>query len=294
MPYRTGLSARSGSPIVYDSGDYPKTMSPRRSSADRLMPGFRERQRQARAAGPLPRHRHGHGPERAPAEAPLNRRPSAWIVRAGSRCYTGAVAIGQGPAHCARPNLLPSNFTSHPRISRWWRAIPVPSRWGSALSPADRPSWRARPCMSPRSRSREKTLKVAAEMLEVAVDDLELRDGRVEVKGMAELGLHLSRSELTMAGVPGYKLPGDCRPGLEHSHNFLNTSLTYSGASLAVELEVDLNTGDVTAHKIRRSQRQRPDHQSADGPRPGDRQRCPPPSAHLVRTDGLRRSGATG
>jgi hypothetical protein len=27
MPYNTGLAARSGSPIVYDSGDYPKMMA---------------------------------------------------------------------------------------------------------------------------------------------------------------------------------------------------------------------------------------------------------------------------
>ena len=53
-----------------------------------------------------------------------------------------------------------------------------------------------------------------------------------------------------MAGVPGYKLPGDLPPGLEHSHNFLGTSLTYSGASLAVELEVDAETGHVELHRI--------------------------------------------
>ena len=76
---------------------------------------------------------------------------------------------------------------------------------------------------------REKTLKVAAEMLEVGTDDLELRDGRVEVKGVRDLGLSFQELGLTMAGVPGYKLPGDSTPGLEHSHNFLNTSLTYAG-----------------------------------------------------------------
>ena len=53
-----------------------------------------------------------------------------------------------------------------------------------------------------------------------------------------------------MAGVPGYKLPGDATPGLEHSHNFLNTSLTYSGAALAVEVEVDPATGHVALLKI--------------------------------------------
>jgi carbon-monoxide dehydrogenase large subunit len=97
---------------------------------------------------------------------------------------------------------------------------------------------------------REKTLKVAADMLEVSKDDLELRDGRVEVKGVPGMALTLRELATTMAGVPGYKLPAGETPGLEHSHNFLNISLTYSGAALAVELEVDAQTGNVTLHKI--------------------------------------------
>ena len=134
---------------------------------------------------------------------------------------------------------------------------------------------------------REKTLKVAAEMLEVGTDDLELRDGRVEVKGVRDLGLSFQELGLTMAGVPGYKLPGDATPGLEHSHNFLNTSLTYAGASLAVELEVDAETGQVELHKlvvVNDSGRViNPQHRA----RPGDRKRRPYAGQHPVRMDGL-------
>jgi carbon-monoxide dehydrogenase large subunit len=87
-------------------------------------------------------------------------------------------------------------------------------------------------------------------MLEVGVEDLEMRDGRVEVKGVRGLGLSFQEIGTAMAGVPGYKLPGDATPGLEHSHNFLNTSLTYAGAAVAVELEVDAATGRVELHRI--------------------------------------------
>ncbi|MGD9715187.1 MAG: xanthine dehydrogenase family protein molybdopterin-binding subunit, partial [Thermomicrobiales bacterium] len=97
---------------------------------------------------------------------------------------------------------------------------------------------------------REKVLTVASEMLEVNAGDLELRGGRVEVKGVPDHGLDFARIALEMQGVPGYKLPGDLPPGLEHSHNFLGTSLTYAGAALAVELEVDVETGRVELHKI--------------------------------------------
>jgi len=97
---------------------------------------------------------------------------------------------------------------------------------------------------------REKALKAASEMLEVGVEDLELQDGRVQVQGVPDLGVSFAELGTAMAGVPGYKLPGDLPPGLEHSHNFLGTSLTYAGAVIAVELEVDPEIGQVKLHKI--------------------------------------------
>jgi carbon-monoxide dehydrogenase large subunit len=97
---------------------------------------------------------------------------------------------------------------------------------------------------------RDKVRKAAAEILEVDADDLELRDGRVEVKGVPKHGLGFGELAIAMAGVPGYKLPGDLPPGLEHSHNHLGNSLTYAGAFMAVELEVDAETGRVALHKI--------------------------------------------
>jgi carbon-monoxide dehydrogenase large subunit len=97
---------------------------------------------------------------------------------------------------------------------------------------------------------RDKVRKAASEILEVDADDLELRDGRVEVKGVPKHGLGFGELAIAMAGVPGYRLPGDLPPGLEHSHNHLGNSLTYAGAFMAVELEVDTETGRVELHKI--------------------------------------------
>ncbi len=49
MPYDTGLRARSGAAIVYDSGDYPKTMATCLEAIDYA--GFPERRRRAREHG---------------------------------------------------------------------------------------------------------------------------------------------------------------------------------------------------------------------------------------------------
>ncbi len=246
MPYTTGLAARSGSPIIYDSGDYPKMMATVLEGIDYA--GFPERQRRAREQGRylgvgMAMGLKGTG--RGPFESALVR-----IDRSGRvSVFSGAVGIGQG-IKTALAQICAEQLGVHPAditvVVGDTAAIPLglgafASRQtvmgGSAVHVAA-------------IAVREKVLMVASEMLEVAADDLELRGGRVEVKGVPNHGLDFSRIALEMQGVPGYKLPGDLPPGLEHAHNFMGTSLTYAGASLAVELEVDAETGRVEPHKL--------------------------------------------
>ena len=246
MPYNTGLSARSGSPIVYDSGDYPKMMATCLEAID--YEGFPERQRSARAQGRflgIGMAMGLKGTGRGPFESATVR-----IDRSGKvSVFTGAVAIGQG-LKTALAQICAEQLGVEPG------AITVVAGDTGAISLglgafASRQTVMAGSAVHVAAVAvREKTLKIAAEMLEVGTDDLELRDGRVEVKGVRDLGLSFQELGLTMAGVPGYKLPADSTPGLEHSHNFLNTSLTYAGAALAVELEVDPQTGQIELHKI--------------------------------------------
>ncbi|MGE3710606.1 MAG: xanthine dehydrogenase family protein molybdopterin-binding subunit, partial [Hyphomicrobiaceae bacterium] len=246
MPYTTGLAARSGSPIIYDSGDYPKMMATVLEGVDYA--GFPERRLRAREQGRylgvgMAMGLKGTG--RGPFESATVR-----IDRSGKvSVFSGAVGIGQGiktalAQICAEQlGVDPADITV---VVGDTGAIPLglgafASRQtvmgGSAVHVAA-------------LAVREKVLTVASEMLEVNAGDLELRGGRVEVKGVPDHGLDFARIALEMQGVPGYKLPGDLPPGLEHSHNFLGTSLTYAGAALAVELEVDVETGRVELHKI--------------------------------------------
>jgi carbon-monoxide dehydrogenase large subunit len=163
--------------------------------------------------------------------------------------YTGAVAIGQG-VKTALAQICAEQLGVDPK------AITVIAGDTGAISMglgafASRQTIMAGSAVHVAATAvKEKILKAASEILEVGVSDLELRDGRVEVKGVPDLALSFRELGLTMAGVPAYKLPGDLTPGLEHSHEFLHTSLTYSGASLAVELEVDPQTGHVTIDKL--------------------------------------------
>jgi carbon-monoxide dehydrogenase large subunit len=241
MPYNTGLATRSGSPIVYDSGDYPAMMAKCLEAIDHA--GFAERQRRARANGRLLGIGMGMGLKgtgRGPFESATVR-----IDRSGKvSVLTGAVGIGQG-LKTVLAQICAEQLGLDPS------AIAVIAGDTAAISLglgafASRQTVMAGSAVHVAAVAvRDKALAAAADMLEVGVDDLELRDGRVEVKGVRDLGVSFQELGITMAGVPGYKLPGSATPGLEHSHNFLNTSLTYSGASIAVELEVDADTGHV-------------------------------------------------
>ena len=204
MPYNTGLAARSGSPIVYDSGDYPKMMATCLEAIDYA--GFPERQRRARAQGRflgIGMAMGLKGTGRGPFESATVR-----IDRSGKvSVFTGAVAIGQG-LKTALAQICAEQLGVEPR------AITVVAGDTAAISLglgafASRQTVMAGSAVHVAAVAvREKTLKVAAEMLEVGIDDLELRDGRVEVKGVRDLGLSFQELGLTMAGVPGYKLPG--------------------------------------------------------------------------------------
>jgi carbon-monoxide dehydrogenase large subunit len=93
---------------------------------------------------------------------------------------------------------------------------------------------------------RDKALKVAAHLLETSADDLVMRDGRVEIKGVPGSGLALREVAEAVSGVPGYAMPGKFDPGLESMQSFLPNALTYGGGCHAVEVEVDIETCGVT------------------------------------------------
>ena len=116
---------------------------------------------------------------------------------------------------------------------------------------------------------REKALRLAANMLEVGVHDLELEDGRVFVKGAPATGLELRQlakaakpdrygfdTELASLGpmrpaLPrpradeGPLLPGDEAPGLEATAYFSSQNATWASGAHAAVVEIDLETGEL-------------------------------------------------
>ena len=91
---------------------------------------------------------------------------------------------------------------------------------------------------------REKIVRIAAHLLEVAPEDLELREGRIGVRGAADQGFTL-REVAQKAYLAPMELPPGIEPGLEAYRAYDPPPLTFSNATHICLVEVDPETGRV-------------------------------------------------
>jgi len=241
IPYVTPLKTRSGSPVALDSGDFPRCLDMALGAIDYA--GFAERQRRAHESGRYLGIGVGNGVKgsgRGPFESGIVR-----IGRSGRiSVYTGAMPMGQGiktalAQICAEQFLVPTDSVT---VVAGDTAV-IPYGQGGFAS---RQTVTAGSAVHLAARAvREKLLKVAAHLLETGVEDLELRNGRVEVVGAPGSGLSFREVAEAVSGVPGYSMPGGFEPGLEMLESFMPNALTYGMGCHAVEVEVDVETGRV-------------------------------------------------
>ncbi len=245
MPYTTPLKSRSGSAIAYESGDFPKCQAAALAMLD--YESFAERARRARQDG---RHlgfglANGmKGTGRGPFETGLVR-----IGRSGRiSVYTGAMPMGQG-IRTALAQICAEQFGVEAKdiavVAGDTAAVPLGIGGSASRQTVTAGSSVHLAALAVRG----KALKIASHLLEASADDLDLRGGRVEVKGVPGHGVTLREVAEAVAGVPGYAMPGDLEPGLESMQNFMPESLAYAMSCHAAEVEVDIETGAV---RIRR------------------------------------------
>lgn len=242
MPYTTPLKSRSGSAVMYDSGDFVETMAAALEMVD--YGGFAERQAAARAQG---RHlgigiANGvKGTGRGPFESALVR-----VGRSGRvSIYTGAMAMGQG-LKTALAQICAEQLGVDPS------KISVIAG-DTATIPLGLGGFASRQTVTAGSSThlaakavREKALSVAALLMQARPEDLDITDGTVHKAGAdVASGVTLQKIAEMLAGDPGYSITGKFSPGLESSQNFMPDGLTYAMASHAVEVEVDVATAHV-------------------------------------------------
>jgi carbon-monoxide dehydrogenase large subunit len=242
MPYTKPLKIRANAPIVLDSGDYPLCQQKVLSAID--YNGFGERQIEARNQGRYIGVGLAHGVKgtgRGPFESATVRvSPSGRVS-----VLSGAVSMGQGVKTalaqiCSAQLGVPidridvvTGDTGAVSLGLGGFASRLTVTAGSSVHLAAQAV-------------REKAIQVAADILEVSKEDLELNDGNVHVAGVPELNVSLARISRALRGVPGYSRPSDVEAGLEATKHFRTDSLAYAHSFHACEVEIDLATGNVT------------------------------------------------
>jgi carbon-monoxide dehydrogenase large subunit len=93
---------------------------------------------------------------------------------------------------------------------------------------------------------REKLLRIAADEMEASVEDLEIFDGVVTVKGSPDRSLTVA--EVAAAAYSG-RAPEGVEPALTATRSY-DPPATYSNACIACVVEVDVETGVVSVERI--------------------------------------------
>jgi carbon-monoxide dehydrogenase large subunit len=246
MPYHVGMPYRDGEPIVYDSGDYPTALE---KALDAIggVEAFRQRQEAARKEGRYLGLGIGfyiEGTGVGPFESAFVRvDPSGKIYISG-----GAASQGQGMetifAQVAadlwkvKPEDVVISLADTASIAIGFGTMA--SRSTVTLSAA---------MFHASERLREKVFSIAANILECAPADLELRDGGVGVVGVPGATLTLAR--IARAAMPSWsnERPPGVDAGLEETYYWQPSTVTWSYAVHIAIVEVDVETGKVRIDK---------------------------------------------
>jgi aerobic carbon-monoxide dehydrogenase large subunit len=246
MPYHMGLPYRDGQPIVYDGGDYPAALEKALGAIGGL-PAFRERQRAAWQEGRylgLGVGCYVEGTGVGPFESATVRiDPSGKILVASGACPQGQgmeTIFAQVVADTWRvaPDDVVISLGDTAGIAIGFGTIA--SRTTVTLSAAIHYA---------SERLRTKVFTIAADVLECAATDLELRQGGVGIVGIP--GAELSLAKVARAARPGWDhgRPAGVDAGLEETFYYEPPTVTWSYAVHAAIVDVDIEVGRVKIEK---------------------------------------------
>ena len=242
MPYTRPLASRADPSIVIDEADFPKCMETALEISD--WKGFPARKAAAATEGRhigigLAVYLKGSG--RGPFEAATVRvGPSGRI-----NVISGVSAIGQGTRTMLAQIVAQSLGVGMDDIDvTIGDTAAIPYGMGAASSRQTVTAGSSTRAAA--EEVRKKAIRVAAQILEVAEDDLDLADGRVHVKGVPGMSIGLGEIAGQLAGAAtGFALPAGEAPGLESHMAVQIDGLAFSNGAHVAEVEVDSGTGNV-------------------------------------------------
>ncbi|HEY1365024.1 MAG TPA: xanthine dehydrogenase family protein molybdopterin-binding subunit [Xanthobacteraceae bacterium] len=241
MPYSVGLTFRDGKPLVYASGDFPKSQSRALERADYR--GFPARQAKAREHGRylgIGIANYVEGTGLGPFEGVTVRvLPNGRVAVA-----TGATTQGQG----TRTTLsqIVADAVGCPIGD-----IVLTSGDTGAIAQgvgafASRQAINAGSSAAIAGKSvRAQMLALAARVLGLLESDLEIEDGRATARTGNKPSLSFAELARLAQGMPGFSLAAGQAPGLEHTAYFTPPQASYCNGTHVAEVEVDPFTGAV-------------------------------------------------
>ena len=246
MPYRVGIPYRDGEPIVYDGGDYPRALRQALAALGGVA-DFRERQRLAREKGRylgLGIGCYVEGTGVGPFESATVRiDPSGKIFVSSGACSQGQgmetiFAQVVADTWSVDPEDVVISLADTAAIAIAFGTIA--SRSTVTLSAA---------IHGASERLRAKVFAIAANLLECAASDLELRKNGVGILGVP--GAEVSLAEVARAARPGWdhRRPPGVDAGLEETYYYEPPTVTWSYAVHAAVLDVDIELGRVSIDK---------------------------------------------
>jgi carbon-monoxide dehydrogenase large subunit len=240
MPWDTGMYYRDGQRLVYDSGDYLGCLE---HALDLVgYASFRSAQREARNRGEylgLGIAGYVEGTGIGPFEGAVVRIDSSGKVVV----YTGACSQGQGHetvfaqicADSLGVRMEDVSILGGDTAGLTYGLGTLASRStvvaGSAIHEAA-------------MIVREKTLRVAADLLEVSPSDVWIGNGEVRIAGASSRSVSLR--DIARACAPPRALPAGREPGLEAHAYFSPETVTYANGVHAATVRVDVETGAVS------------------------------------------------
>lgn len=240
MPYRPGLTYKDGVPVTYDPGDFPAAFERALSLLD--YEGYRARQR-ARAGGTrrigIGLACYAQGTGLGPFEGATVRVDGSgkvWVV-------IGVAAQGQGHSTtlaqiCAGELGVPLEDVTV--VSGDTVSFPYGMGTGGSRVMAN-----AGPAVARTAREvREKTVRVAAELLECAPEDVRIDGGKVHVVGVPSRAVPLGR--VAHAALRSKSLKAEGEPGLNSCTYFYPDTVTWAFGTHATAVEVDVETCEVS------------------------------------------------
>src|SRR5262249_5766984 len=242
MPYSVGLTFRDGKPLVYASGDFPKSQSRALALGDYA--GFRSRQAKARAQGRylgIGIGNYVEGTGLGPFEGVTVRvLPNGKVAVA-----TGATSQGHGTRTTLSQIVADALGCRIETIVRTAGDTAAIAQGIGAF--ASRQAINAgSSALIAGGHVRQQVVALGARVLGVPEGEIDVEDGRATARGGNRPSLGFGELARLAQGMPGFSLPAGQAPGLEHTAYFGPPQASYCNGTHVAEVAVDPMTGGVT------------------------------------------------